>query len=92
MDKAKLKKYVLNFALFVLLIIITFWIIFKDQDISLTWETIKNSNWTFILIGTLSMFTFLSVEALNIRKNVKTSWRKIKVYKQFKIFIHRIFL
>ena len=67
MDKDNIIKYLRNFIMFVGLIALTFWIIFKDQDGELLWQTIKASNWNYILIGTLGMLVFLSIEATNIR-------------------------
>ena len=92
MDKSKIIKYVRNFALFVGLIILTFWIILKDQDSEEFIQIIKNSSWKFILIGALTMFGFLCLEAINIRQNVKAFRRKVMLYTQLKICIDRIFL
>lgn len=71
MDKNKIIKYVRNFALFVGLIILTFWIIFKDQDKEEFIQILKNSSWKFILIGTATMFAFLCLEAVNIGRMLK---------------------
>lgn len=67
MDKKKLIKYSRNLLLFIVLIIITFWIIFKDQDGEELLNTILSSNWGYIALGILTMFTFLCMEAVNIR-------------------------
>ncbi len=92
MDKKKIISYIRNFAVFVGLIVLTFWIIFKDQDGNEILRILSNSKWEFIAIGLLTMFVFLCMEALNIRKNVKTPRRKIYIFKEFKICFNRIFL
>lgn len=69
MDKKKIGKYLRNLAFFIALIVLTFWIIFKDQDGEELLNTLKNSNWKFIAIGILTMFSFLCLEAINIRQN-----------------------
>ena len=71
MDKSKVIKYVRNFALFVGLIVLTFWIIFKDQDSEEFVRILKNSSWKFVVIGALTMFSFLCLEAINIGRMLK---------------------
>lgn len=71
MEKAKLTKYLRNFIFFIALIILTFWIIFKDQNMEELWNTIKNSKLEFIVIGILTMFGFLCMEAINIGRMLK---------------------
>ncbi len=71
MDRKKIVKYLRNFAFFVALIALTFWIIFKDQDGRVLLETLKNSDIKFIVIGFATMFVFLCMEAINIGRMLK---------------------
>ena len=71
MDKKKLVKYLRNFIFFVGLIVLTFWIIFKDQDGEELINTLKNSDLRFILLGFCTMCVFLCLEALNIGRMLK---------------------
>ncbi|MBR6252338.1 MAG: flippase-like domain-containing protein [Clostridia bacterium] len=71
MDKGKIIKYLRNFILFALLIFLTFWIIFKDQDGEAFLDTMKNANWTYVLIGCLCMCCFIALEAFNIGRMLK---------------------
>ena len=56
-----------NMVLFVLLIIFTFWFIFKDQDINELITTIKNVNIKYLLLGALLMLGVYLTESINVR-------------------------
>lgn len=56
-----------NFAIFVLLIVLTFWFVFKDQDFGKIIGIIGETNLIFVLIGLAVMFGYFVVEAWNIR-------------------------
>lgn len=71
MDKSKFIKYSRNFIFFVGLIALTFWIILKDQDSGVLWQTIKNSDWKYFGLGILTMSVFLCMEAINIGRMLK---------------------
>ncbi len=89
MDKKKIISYIRNFIIFVGLIALTFWIIFKDQDGKEILQIFQNSKWEFIALGLLTMFGFLCIEAINIRKNVKTFRREVYFWQELKICINR---
>ena len=65
--KKSFVKLVRNLVFFVLLIIFTFWFIFKDQDLGLLFNTIKSVNLVYILIGTLLLFISICMESINVR-------------------------
>jgi len=56
-----------NLVLFVLLIIFTFWFIFKDQDINELITTIKNVNPKYLLFAIFLMFCVYLTESINVR-------------------------
>ena len=60
-------KLVRNLIFFVLLIIITFWFIFKDQDLGLLFNTIKSVKISYLLVGALLLFVSICMESLNVR-------------------------
>ena len=71
MEKGKIIKYIRNLIIFILLIILTFWMIFKDQSGDVLIDILKNANWKYILYGCLIMVTFFCIEALNIGRMLK---------------------
>ena len=78
------KKMVINFALFILLLIVTLWILLRNQDTSGIFNIILHSNGLFIAIGILAMFIYISLEALNIGRTLKLLGNKTSFLKNLK--------
>ena len=57
-----------NLVVFVFLIILTFWLIFKDQDINELINIIKSVNISYVIIGMLLMLVYYSIESYNIKR------------------------
>ena len=91
MDKKTIIKYLQNYLLFVALIVITFWIIFKDQDLGQLADTLKNSNIWYILLGIATMFGFICMEAFNIGRMLKHIGEKSTFIKNLKYAFVGIF-
>lgn len=79
------KKLVKNFILFLVLIIITFYIILKDQDITEIINIVFSVKKEFILIAVLCMILYLSCEAINIRRTLRTLNENLSFPKALKI-------
>ena len=79
------KKLVKNFILFLILIIITFYIILKDQDITEIINIVFSVKKEFILIAVLCMILYLSCEAINIRRTLRTLNENLSFPKALKI-------
>ena len=62
----RIKKNLRNLAIFILLIVITFYIILKDQDMSQILTVLINSKKQFIVIAIACMCLFITCEAINI--------------------------
>lgn len=60
-------KMIRNLIFFVLLIIFTFWYIFKDQDLNELKNVVTSANITYIFIGFLLMLGSYLMESINIR-------------------------
>ena len=73
-----------NFALFIILIILTFWILFKDQNIGELINIVESANSIFVILGILLMFLFHLTEAYNIRNTLKWFDEKISLFKALK--------
>ena len=78
-------KMLRNLIFFVLLIVFTFWFIFKDQDLNELIKVIKSVNLVYILIGALFMLMTYIMEAYNVRSVlVALGERKIPILKALK--------
>ncbi len=72
------KKMIINFIFFILLIALTLWILFKDQDPQEILGIIGQSNGLFIAIGILAMIIHISLEAVNIGRTLHLLGNKTK--------------
>ncbi len=84
MEKSKIIKYIRNFIIFVLLIILTFWIIFKDQNGEELVSLLKSSNWIFVFYGCLIMIGFFALEAFNIGRMLRHLGEKSSFFRNYK--------
>jgi len=60
-------KLIRNLVFFLLLIIFTFWFIFKDQDLNELLKALKQSNIIYIIISAFLMFLVYFMESINVR-------------------------
>lgn len=67
----KAKKMIRNLILFILLIILTFYIILKDQDITEIFNILGNVKKQYILIAAICMCIYVICEAINIGRTLK---------------------
>ncbi|MDY5212147.1 lysylphosphatidylglycerol synthase transmembrane domain-containing protein [Intestinibacter sp.] len=63
-------KILKNGGLFLILIIFTFYFVFRDMDLNTVAKTISNVNRMYILIAATCMCIFLLCEASNFRRNL----------------------
>ena len=84
MRRKAILRMIRNLLFFLILIILTFWILFKDQDINELFNTIKSANSFYILLGILLMFLFYVTEAFNIHSILKSFGEKISILKALK--------
>ena len=80
----KIKKTIRNLTIFILLIIITFYIVLKDQDVSEIFSIFSNTKKQYIAIAVICMCVYVICEAINIRRTLKilgektTLWNTIR--------------
>lgn len=67
----KTKKIIRNLIIFILLIILTFYIILKDQDITEIFSVLKGVKNEFILIAIICMCLYIILDAANIGRALK---------------------
>ena len=73
----KTKKMLRNLIFFILLIVITFYVILKDQDTKQILDVVKSVKKQYLLIGILAMFIYLALEAINLKRTLKTLGEKV---------------
>lgn len=85
MIKKRDKKHTIrNLIVFITLIFITFFIIFKDANFEEILVLFRDSNKLFLLIGGLGYLGFISFEAANIKRNLRKLGTKISVIQAYK--------
>lgn len=80
----KTKKMIRNLILFILLIILTFWLILKDQDVTQIFNILGTVKQEFILIAIMCMCIFLICDAINIGRGLKALGEKSSFSKNIK--------
>lgn len=78
------KKYLRNLILFILIILLTFYIILKDQDINEIVNVLSSIDLKYILIAILCMCLYIVCEAINIGRTLKTLGEKSTFYRNIK--------
>ena len=69
--KKKIRKTITNLIIFILLIILTFSIVFQGQDVSEIFNIIKNVKKEYIFIGIIAMCIYIMGETINIGRILK---------------------
>lgn len=72
----KNKKIIFNFIFFILLIVLTFYILLKDQNLLEIFNLVLESKKVYILIAVFCMCIYLLLEAVNMRRTLKISGNK----------------
>lgn len=75
--KSKIKN-IINIIIFLLFIIVTFYLIFKDQDILEIVNNIKKVKIEYIFLGIIFMCIFVLSEAISIRRVLISLGNKVK--------------
>jgi hypothetical protein len=82
--KGKNKKLFFNLILFIIIMILTFYIIFKDQSVVEILNIISNVDKKYIAIGIISMLIYFLCDALNIGRTLKALGEKSSLLKNIK--------
>ena len=78
-------KMIRNLIFFILLIIFTFWFIFKDQDFNELIETLNSTNKLYVVIAALLMLGVYLMETINVRSVlISLGENKMPILKAFK--------
>lgn len=78
------KKFILNSTIFILLILLTFYILLKDQSPIDIIKIMLSAKIEFVVLGIACMFIYLALEAVNIGRTLKKLNEKSTFFKNFK--------
>jgi len=84
MENKKKSNLFLSFIFFILLIVLTFKILFNGSDVFKILNILKSVNVQFVLIGIFSMFIYLILEGINIGRTLKRLGEKTNFLKNIK--------
>ena len=84
MNKKLVKQLIYNALVFVVLMIVTFWVVLKDQDFSGFPDLIRRIKPEYFVIGLALMAGFVSMEALNIKTILQSLGEKTDFWKSAK--------
>ena len=79
-NEMKPKSFVKNSIFFIILFLVTFYILFKDNDLGDIFNIMKNTNKTYIAIAILCTIIYVLCEAINF-------WSVLKIFKYKKSFL-----
>lgn len=82
-----IKKVIINTICFAVCVILTFYLIFKNNDINEILKVVKQVDLKYILIAICCMFCFILSEAINIRRTLILVNCKIKFIQSLKYAI-----
>ncbi len=71
-------KTLRRIAFFALLVYVTFYILFKDQNPNDMWNVFSKTNLWFVLLGILCMFGYFTCESINLRRTLKELGEEVK--------------
>ena len=83
MKKSK-KSLIRSMLLFLVILILTFYIIFKNQDVTKILEIIETIDLKYVLIGILCMVLYFICDAVNIRRTLTALGEKTNLFKSIK--------
>ncbi|MBP3899815.1 flippase-like domain-containing protein [Candidatus Saccharibacteria bacterium] len=89
--KSSIKSLTISISLFLALLFLTFWLIFKDQDIGAIFDVAKSANFWWILAGLLLMVGYFLVQSWNVKSILNSLGEKISLKKMFKFTLIEFF-
>ena len=77
------KKYLLSVIFFVVLLVLTFYLLFKNNDMQDVVASLKNVSYEYIVLGLLLVLTYLFTESIYIKIILKSLKHKIHLWQGF---------
>ena len=78
------KKTILNICIFVLLFFLTYYFVFRGQNIKEILDNIKRINTVYVILGIITMYMFYVLGGLNLKLLLKTFGEDISLFKAIK--------
>lgn len=82
--KKSTRNNIIKYSLFILLVGITFYVVFQKNDFGNFLENLKGAHYAYIALGIFCMFVFLEAEASNIRLILKNLGHKLSHLQAFR--------
>lgn len=80
----KIKKIISNLIIFILLIGLTFFLVFKDQDVSEILNVAMGVKKQYLLIAILAMCIYISCESINVKRTLKALGEKTNFFQNIR--------
>lgn len=77
------KKYLFSVVFFVILLVLTFYLLFKNNDISDVISTLKSISFKYIILGGILILIYLFTESIYIKLILKSLKQKIHLWQGF---------
>ena len=77
-------RMIRNLLFFIGLIVLTFWLLFKDQDMDEIINVLKSADKNFIALGAILMFLYYVTESYNIRCVLESFGEKVSILRSLK--------
>ena len=87
MENKSTKRMLRNFVFFALLIVLTLWVMLKDQDAGKIFELIGQSKGQYIAVGIICMVAYILLEGINLGRTLKILGEKSSFIKNVKYAI-----
>jgi len=91
LKKNSIKNFVISGVIFIGLIFLTFWLIFKDQDMGEVMGVVQQANLWWILGGLLLMLGYFLVQSWNVKTILGSFGEKLTLRKAFKFTLIEFF-
>lgn len=79
-----LKKTIFNFLIFILLIVVTFKYVLRNQSLSKVFEIISNVDIKYVIIGIFCMIGYFMFECVNIKNVLNVLGKKVPLRRIYK--------
>ena len=83
-EKNKNIKYIRDGMLFIFLVLLTFYILLKDQDMSELFKILQTAKLQFVFLGILCMFIYFLSESINLRRTLNELGENVTIFNTLK--------
>ena len=84
MKKEEVSKTLKNIIFFIVIILITYWIIFRKENLHEIKSIIQNANHNYLLVCIFLMCTYFLIESFNIKRLLSKLGEKVSIFRTYK--------